>query len=222
MLNPIDWKKYEKIYGVGADCNFNQTITLFARLSEMDTCSVKICRYSYKERCISSKGSSGWRNNLFQLWIDKWCSANYLLPSIYDKYKIEAIKSETNLVALFGSVDNFIKYKEAGLFNIDVFTKYQDIWEYITEIPPEYLKMIANNDYVGAIKATITDFEACFISRNYSKAWWIITSNAFFKNFYDEDTYQSLMSYSSRYRSDMMEYGVSSVFEGVNSVRDIM
>ena len=43
MLIPIDWETYERLYGVGSDCNFNQTLTLYARLSEMDACSVKIC-----------------------------------------------------------------------------------------------------------------------------------------------------------------------------------
>ena len=108
------------------------------------------------------------------------------------------------------------------MFNIDVFTKYEDIWEYVTEIPSEYLKMIAKNDYVGAIKATINDFEQSFIRRDFSKAWWIITSNLFFKNYYNEETYKSLMEYFNQYRSDMMHYGVSSVFDDVNSVRDLM
>ena len=221
MLIPIDWETYERLYGVGSDCNFNQTLTLYARLSEMDACSVKICRYSYEERFISKKGGSSWRDRMFQLWIDRWCHSNYLLPSIYDRYKAEAIKSETNLVALFGSVDNFIKYREAGLFDINVFTKYKDIWEYVTEIPPEYLRMIASNDYVGAIRATIYDFENCFLTRDFSKAWWIITSNVFFKSFYDEEKHKALMVYFEKYRSDMIKYGVSSAFDGINSIQDV-
>lgn len=124
-------------------------------------------------------------------------------------------------MALFGSVDNFIKYREAGLFDINVFTKYKDIWEYVTEIPPEYLRMIASNDYVGAIRATIYDFENCFLSRDFSKAWWIITSNVFFKSFYDEEKYKALMVYFEKYRSDMIKYGVSSAFDGINSIQDV-
>ncbi len=221
MLIPIDWGNYENKYGIGADCNFNQTVTLFARLAELDSCSIKICRYTYEQMFLSGKDASSWRNIMFQLWIDRWVLANYSLPSIYDKYKIEAIKSETNLTVLFGSVDIFIKYKEIGLFDIDVFTRYQDIWGYITEIPPDYLKMIVNNNYTGAIKATIKDFERCFLVRDFSKAWWIITSNLFFKSFYDDETYKTLMLNFNKYRRDMMHYGVSSVFNGINSIQDL-
>ena len=221
MLAPIEWEKYEKKYGVGAECNFNQTISLFVRLSEMEACSIKICRYFYEERFISQKDQSSWRNIMFQLWIDRWVSVNYSLPSIYDRYKAEAIKAETNLTALFGSVENFIHYKEAGLFNIEVFKRYRDIWEYITEIPPEYLLMIANGDYSTAINATINDFEKCFLIHDFRKAWWIVTSNSFFKTVYNERTYGLLVMYFNKYRNDMMQYGISSVFDGVNSIQDL-
>ena len=82
--------------------------------------------------------------------------------------------------------------------------------------------MIANRDYTGVINATINDFERYFSIHNYSKAWWIYTSNLFFRTVYGEERYRLLFAYFLKYRSDMMQCGVSSVFDGVNSVQDIM
>ena len=48
--------QYSELYKVGDKNNFNQTVSFFARLAEMDTFSVKICRYT-DERFISSKAS---------------------------------------------------------------------------------------------------------------------------------------------------------------------
>ena len=222
MLKPIDWDSYEKKYNVGGNCNFNQTITLFARLSEMDNCSIRICRYTYEERFISQLDHSSWGNILFELWIDRWVSANFSLPNIYDKYKAEAIKSETNLTELFGSVERFIYFKEDGLFNREIFEKYKDIWPFVTEIPPQYLRMIADNDYAGAIKGTIDDFERCFANNDFPKAWWMIAANTWFKTVYDEKTYGLLVECFNQYRRDMMRFGRSSVFEGVNSIQTLM
>ena len=221
MLNPIDWAEYEKKYKVGGDCNFNQTITLFARLSEMKKCSMRICRYTYEERFISQLDHSSWGNMLFELWIDRWVSANFSLPNIYDKYKAEAIKSETNLTELFGSVERFIYFKEDGLYNKEIFEKYKDIWPFVTEIPPQYLRMIADNDYAGAIKGTIDDFERCFANNDFPKAWWMIAANTWFKTVYDEKTYGLLVECFNQYRRDMMRFGRSSVFEGVNSIQTL-
>ncbi len=221
MFKPIPWDEYERKYNIGANCNFNQTITLFARLAEMSYCSMKICRYTYDERFISQKSHSGWGNMMFDLWIDRWVSANFSLPSNYDKYKSEAIKAETNLSELFGSVERFIYYKEDGLYNRSIFDKYNNIWSFVTEIPPEYLRMIADDDYAGAIKGTIDDFERCFVNHDFSRAWWMIAANTWFKTVYDEKTYWILVTYFNQFREDMMFFGTSSVFNGINSVQDL-
>ena len=221
MLKPVNWGEYEKKYNIGASCPFNQTITLFARLSELESSSIKICRYEYEEIFISQKYHSAWGNVMFELWIDKWVSANFSLPAVYDKYKSEAIKAETNLDELFGSVERFILYKEDGLYNRAIFDKYKDIWPFVTEIPPEYLRMIADDDYSGAIKGTINDFEQCFVSRDFPKAWWIISANPWLNKVYNEKMYSVLVAYFNQYRKDMMRFGSSAVFDGINSIQNL-
>ena len=58
MLEPIDWDRYGKEYGVGLGCNFNQTLTTFVRLSEMDKCSVRVNRAGIEDRKSTRLNSS--------------------------------------------------------------------------------------------------------------------------------------------------------------------
>ena len=221
MLDSIDWANYSDVYKLGELNSFNQTITFFAALAEMDSCSVKICRYT-DERFISDKASSDWKKKVFELWIDKWVAANFSLPSIYDKYKLEAIKSQTNLSELFGSVERMIEFHKAGLYTSDVYEKYKNMWAFISNIPSDYLKLIAEGNYEEAACNTIKDFEQCFNERDFKKAWWLISANGFIVNHYDEGTTRILIKCFNWYRMDMMSKGVSNVFDGVTTLDDLI
>ncbi len=221
MLEPIDWAEYERLYKVDKYNSFNQTVSLFARLYEMDICSIRICRYAVNERFISQKIESGWKSEIFSLWIDKWVSVNFALPSIYDKYKAEAIKSETNLSELFGSVERMIYFKEKNIYNNDIFEKYRTVWQFVSEIPIDYLEAISKGDYPFALKGTIRDLEAAFENSDYKKAWWIFSSNIWFNEVYGGKLYLLLVQYFNQYRKDMMLSGKSDVFNGIHSVQDL-
>lgn len=85
----------------------------------------------------------------------------------------------------------------------------------------ETLKLIACDNYSETINTTIKDFENCFITHDFPKAWWIVTSNSFFETVYDEEMYGLLVTYFNQYRNDMMYFGRSNVFNGVNSINDL-
>lgn len=222
MLDPIDWDIYSAKYNITDTNNFNQTVSTFARLAEMDSCSIKICRYSGSQRFTSMKAGSLWNDIMFELWIDKWVSANFSLPSLYDDFKSEAIKSETNLAELFGSVEKMIYYRETGVYNSSVYNKYKDVWEYITEIPIPYLEMIAEKNYDGAIEGTLNDFEQSFSDHDYNRGWWLISSNSWLSKFYDDKVFRILIGCFNRYRYEMMHFGKSLVFDGTDSISDIV
>ena len=220
MLDPIDWGKYTSEYKLGPMNEFNQTLSLFFRLAEMDSCSIRICRYT-DERFISSKASSNWKSEIFELWVDKWIGANFSLPSIYDSYKMEAIKGQTNLTELFGSVERMISLHIDGVFTKEIFEKYKSIWGYMTEIPLSSLEMIANGEIEKVLQATVDDFEQAFADHDFKKAWWLIASNQYFEQIYDDRTYRILAGCFNMYRQDMMQNGSSNVFAGISSVRDL-
>lgn len=221
MLSPINWDQYITQYNLGGNNSFNQTISLFARLSEMNECSIKICRYT-SERYISDRAASLWGNSLYEVWIDKWVAANFSLPAIYDKYKMEVIKSQTNLSELFGSVERMIVLHKEGRFGGDVLEKYRNIWPFVTNIPVTVLEMIASGNYITAVNETIRDFEQAFSDHDFPKAWWLISANTFFEKNYDDRTYRILVGCFNAYRTDMMQEGKSNVFAGISSLQDLL
>ncbi len=221
MLDPIDWDRYVRDYRLGPENSFNQTITLFSRLSEMNDCSIRICRYT-EERFISSKASSIWGKVMFELWIDKWVAANFSLPAIYDKYKTEAIKSQTNLSELFGSVEGMITFRNKGVYTPEVFEKYRNVWPFVSNIPVVHLEKIANGDYDDVLKETLIAFEQSFAEHDFKKAWWLIAANTYFGKYYDDRTYRILVGCFNRYRRDMMSRGESDVFTGISSLQNLL
>ena len=225
MLAPIDWDNYLSLYGNDiVRLSFDHPITLFTRLAELDSPSMRICRYEPNERFISAQTGSSWRKGsyIFELWIDKWVAANYALPSIYDPYKAEAIKSETNLSELFGSVEYMIYLKDEGTYTREIFEKYRNIWPFVTDIPVHRLGMIADGDYQGALQDTVNDFHDSIANHMFGKAWWILASNGWFEKLFDKETYMILVYAFNAYRQNMMHTGASNVFDGVNSVQDII
>ncbi len=223
MLKDIDWEYYKNTYHIDENSNsFNQTISLFVRLSELERVSIRICRYEFDERYISSKASSNWKNILFSLWIDQWVAANFSLPEIYDKYKAEAIKSETNLKELFGSTEQMIEWHSQGIYTNAIFQKYKSIWPFVTEIPLNCLELISNGQYKEAMLLTLNDFEQAFPAHDFQKGWWLISANQWFKQVYDETTYTALVSFFNYYRNNMIQTGTSSIFDGINSIQDVV
>lgn len=221
FLDPIDCNEYIEKYGFGKGCSFIQPLTLFARLAEMEHCSIRISRYEFNERFISDKAYSNWGNIMFKLWIDEWVAANYSLPSKYDKYKAAVIKSETNLAELFGSVERMIQFHMTNLYNREFFEKYRSMWPFVTDIPLDVLELIADGDYNNAISRTIFDFENSFATHDFKRAWWLIAGNTWFKEFYDETTYGVLVMCFNEYRKNMQHVGASAVFDGVDSIEGL-
>ena len=221
MLIPIDWDRYAASYNLTDQNGFNQTVSLFTRLSEMDKCSIRICRYT-DERFISDKAESTWGYKIYKVWIEMWVAANFSLPAVYDKYKAEAIKSQTNLSELFGSVEGMISLNKEGVFTKEAFEKYLSIWPFVSNIPIDRLKTIANGNDRDAMLETINDFEQAFTDHDFKKAWWLISANHYYSEHYDNRTYRILVGCFNQYRQDMMQTGSSDVFRGISSVNDLL
>ncbi len=222
MLDPIDWDYYREKYGVNEHCNFNQPISLYARIAEMESFRVRVCRFGNDDRYISDKVTSHWEGILFELWIERWVSANYRLPGIYDDLKAEAIKSQTNVYELFGSLELMIRYNMDNLFTKEVYEKYRNIWHFVTDLAPECLEMVAEGRVDDATGFLIDDLKKTINEGNYNKAYWYLKTNPWFKHVFSEKEYGILNHFFWLYGSQMFVYGKSNVFDGVSSLEDIL
>ncbi len=220
MLDKIDWNKYRSLYDIENN-PFNQLLSLFVRAAEMESFTAGICRYDQNERFFSASGVSGWRNEIFELWIDKWVAANYKLPAAFDAYKLKVIKDETNLREIFGSAYFMMGYSEDGIYNRGVYEKYEKLWPMITDIPIEWLKFIADKKYEEVISLSVIRFEEAFKNKDYFTARNLFAGNKWFSQIYDDQTYKHLFGLFNEFTYDMLSRGQSEVFADINEVEDI-
>lgn len=219
-----DEKKIENI-GVDAANSFNQMLSVFWGLYYKENPVVGVCPYMHGERYISQVGTgSSWKkkDTMYSLWIDKWVAANYNLPDIYNPYKAAAIKKETNQMELFGSLEWMIYYRENGLFDYDVFKKYKDMWAYLTDIPLQWLELVAMGEYKAVKEMAFMEFENTFKEEEYYQGYCLFSTNSWFSQIYNEKDYRILTRCFVKYKDDILATGGSHVFDGVRSVEDLL
>ncbi len=135
MLDPIEWVRYESLYGISGMNNFNQTLSLFVRLSETDKCSIRVIESGLDDKRYSDKAKPLWTSNLMEVWIDKWIPAIYSLPSIYDGHKLAVIKTQLSHISLFGSNDALVAMRDMGAFTKDRVALLWSMWAMISRLP---------------------------------------------------------------------------------------
>lgn len=222
IVEQTDWEKYEEIYHVTADNPFNRYVWIFNRLAENDRCYIEVCPYEFTSMYVSPYSTSEWLASIFSLWIDKWISANESLPDIYNLHKMETIKAQTNLSDVFGSAEQMMSYHEKGIYTLEIYEKYEKIWSFITEIPIEWLKLIAIGDYETIIRLIKSSFEQAIRRKEYNRAQWLFFSNSWFSKAYEEKKHNALYFGLYNYRDQMMQHGYTTVFDGCDSMEDII
>lgn len=222
MIDPVNWDEFMPKYNLSGDNNFNQTVSLFSRLSDMSNHSIKVVRTNYNEKIYASNKASGWRDILFDLWINRWVRAIYSLPSIYDPYKLKIIRAETGIPSLFGSVDGMISHKMNGILTREVFEKYRPSWNIVTDFPEEFVDMILDENYNKLFSIIIVLFDNSFAEHNYDLAYRIFMTNRWMQNYYEESFYNDMSECFYFYKAERNEYGSSKLFDGISSQNDLV
>lgn len=220
MLDPIDWERYEREYGIGIDCSFIQPMSLFARLAEVDSPRIKIVNYERDERTIVGSQGQSWRNVMYETWLDKWITYNFRLPAVYDPYKLEAIRSQTGLYELFGSPGMMMEYHDQGLFTMAVYEKYLRVWPMVTDIPQDVLCLIAEGRKKEAKERIAGDLENAFKEHDYMRVYRIRTTNFWLKEYMDDELYEALGVSCIIFRKQMLEKGACHIFDGASSLEE--
>ena len=220
MLEPIDWDKYEREYGIDINCCFIQPMSLFSRLAEMEGPGIGIVRYDRDERTIIGNEGQGWRSNMYEIWIDRWITCNFRLPSIYDPYKMDAIRSQTGLYELFGSPGMLMKYHDMGLFTETEYNRYSRIWPMVTDIPSDILKMIALGQTDEAKSRILGDLETAFAEQDHMRIYRIRTTNFWLKDYLDAELYEALGISCVIFRKQMLHDGRCHIFDNAFSLEE--
>jgi len=222
MLDPVNWDEYERVYSLGGNNNFNQPISVFARLSELEQVSIRVIHHEPADKLYSSLVGSMWNDVVFKVWIDRWIPAIYSLPDIYNPYKMEIIKAETNLPVLFGSTDALMEHKKNGAFTKERFESMKSIWNMITDVPIEYAEMVLQGEEQSMFQKVADEIIGAFAKKDYVKAYYVYYQNLWLKMTLPEEHRDNFTLAFDVFRSEMDEKGYSVLFDGIDSIDGLL
>ena len=221
MLDPIDWKRYERDHNVCKANNFNQTVTTFVRLSEMDSCSVRVIESGLDDKRYSDKAQPIWKSEIFEIWIDKWIPTIYSLPAVYDGYKLSVIKTQLGHISLFGSNDALLYLRNSGAVSDARMELLRTMWDMISRIPFENFVRIMAGDEKSLFEEQYSSFTASFAERDYEKGYYLFIQNGWMSKRFAPEEYRIIALSFYIFLRDMRR-GYSYLFEGVDSIAGLV
>ncbi|MBQ1844294.1 MAG: hypothetical protein II133_06825 [Lachnospiraceae bacterium] len=162
VLAEFDWNEIHERYFFNEKCYFPHTAALFHNLAKLENPNIQVLTMGENNNTLKSmETKSMWRdcNAGIDIFGNYWPKVNYALPSIYDDYKMAAIRKETNHPVLFGSVDGLISLH----FSDPDSHKYSDPmlshWEDFSDVPVEIARDISNGSFDSAYADFVRKFE---------------------------------------------------------------
>lgn len=221
LLNVNDWSTYETVYHMGSACPFNQTLTTFIRLYELKNPLIRVIHIGVED-IIMTNGESAWLEHIFDLWIDKWISAIFSLPSIYDSHKMGVVKAETNLFCLFGSVDMLLILRENGVLTSEIYEKYKGIWPNISDVYVSDLELICKWEDEKLYNHIMDQFLDAIEGCDYDRAYYLFCGNGWMSQIWGDKVHEELRVAFYVYRLDRISKGRCDWIEGVDSLESLL
>lgn len=222
MLSEIDWGLYEEKYNINGDNSFNQLVSTFVRLSEMDNPRIKVIHESVNGKCYSSYSKSMWRNSIIKIWIENWITAIDTLPSIYDDYKLNVIQSQLKMPLLFGSVDSILDMINDGILTKAVFENIIPIWQIVSNVPQKHVEYLFEDKREELAKEVVETIFVAFKLMKYDDIYNLFKQNMWLKYEMDEVDYRDLTRCLAIYKKSINTTGKSALFNGVDSLDGLL
>ncbi|MBR4574963.1 MAG: hypothetical protein IKO16_08620 [Lachnospiraceae bacterium] len=220
MLDPIDWDRYERDHNVCANNSFNQTVSTFVRLSEMDSCSIKVIESGLDDKRYSDKAQPIWRSEIFEIWIDKWIPTIYALPAVYDGYKLSVIKTQLGHISLFGSNDALIFLRDSGALSPQRVEILRSMWDMISKVPFANLEMIMAGEEKKLFEQQYEAFLASFEEKDYERGYYLFIQNGWMRERFPVEDYRIIALSFYIFAKDTRR-GYSYLFDGVDSIKSL-
>ena len=221
MLDPIDWSLYSSKHNVCKDNNFNQTVSTFVRLAELENSRIRVIRSNPDDKRYSNKAKPLWISALMETWIDRWIPTIYSLPDIYNGYKLNVIKTQLGHVSLFGSNDSLINMRDMGILTPERVKILSSMWEMISRIPKENLDKIISYDEKTLFDVLYEDFIRSFKTGDYEKGYYLFIQNQWMRERFQMDKYRILALSYYIYMMDLRRGGYSLLFDRVRDVNEL-
>ncbi|MBO4905253.1 MAG: glycosyltransferase family 2 protein [Lachnospiraceae bacterium] len=218
MLDPVDWVRYESLYGISGTNNFNQTLSTFVRLTETDKCSIRVIESGLDDKRYSEKAKPLWKSNLMEVWIDKWIPAIYSLSSVYDGHKLAVIKTQLSHISLFGSNDAIVAMRDMGAFTEDRVALLTSMWSMISRLPITNLERILAGEEDKLFEEEYEEYLRSFAEHDYEKGYYLFIRNGRMTDRFPKDRYRILALSYYMFMKEIRRSGRSLLFEGIDSV----
>lgn len=221
MISPIDWDRYERENNVCKDNNFNQTVTTFLRLSEMTSCSIRVIESGLDDKRYSRMAEPMWKSSILEIWLDKWIPTIYSLPTVYDGYKLNVIRTQLGHISLFGSNDALIFLRNSGVMTDDRIKQLRSLWSMISRVPFKNLERIMAGDEEALFEEQYYSFIRSFEEKDYEKGYYLFIQNGWMSGRFSPEEYR-IIALSYYILSRDMRRGYSHLFDGVDSVNGLI
>ena len=219
MIDSVNWQQLTDMYNLG-DNNFNQTLSLFGILADMDKPKIRVIhneKAGMRESDLPS-AKSLWYDKVINIWVEKWIPAIFSLPDIYNEHKMAVIQSELGLNSLFGGTDSLVFYRDIGAITLENYNAIRDSWSIISPIPTNIADLIFRGQDDKWQDIMMGDFVEAFKRKSYDEAYFIFNCCNRLKFILGEKIHSDLKICFNVYRDELHNKGYSALFEGVDSV----
>ena len=158
MIRNVDWDYLSNKY-LQDDCiNYSHIGYYFEQLLKISNPQMYFKHIEDDQYYWSElKKNSAWIQDTFEMLCEIWPCLINKLPSIYNIYKEEVIKSlPVNAVLL--TYRNFVTLKKQNIYNNNIYKRYQGKWHLFSEIDENFLEELS-------LATTDSEIELCEIKR---------------------------------------------------------
>lgn len=205
LLERFNVNEIKERYFFNGQCSFPHTAVIFHYLALMKKPAIYVIHTGKHTNTIfSAESISGWRKGSIGIDIfgNFWPRLNYAFPDVYDKYKKEAIRRETNLNVLFGSVDGLISLHFADPDSHKYSDPMLSHWEDFSDVPVEIARDISNGSFDSAYDNFTNKFDACVKSEDNKALAMLCHTNMWIKyytSFFDDSRNANIFDASLAY-----------------------
>ena len=138
----VEWDEFYERYTIPRRINLSHVAFYFEHLAKLSVIKAVHVPISSREMRVSSfRKESMWKKDVFTIWCDYWPDMIYALPNRYRNKEIVIKKLGIN-TGIFGW-NNFVLLRREGIFDLNIYRKYQKEWKKLTDVPQGILWMLA-------------------------------------------------------------------------------
>lgn len=144
ILEDVDWKGLQQKYNRPERINHSHLCFYLEKISTLKSFSaIHLSFLSGNIKASNLRAISGWSKDIFYVWGYCFPNAINALTDYYDKRVKKTIIKKNGICAGIFDILSLLRYREAGLYNIDVYREYKWEWYILTDIPLWKLRQIA-------------------------------------------------------------------------------